>query len=120
LPKPPGRNGNKGVVGPVAIYIFFRLTITQIVLVRAVRKTREPYDYDPGHTRDATATNLAIVAAQEVIKEFRAGTSDQQQAFLIASAPLPTARSGRGKKLIYPRNAQLLVCPYFSPSFSIA
>jgi hypothetical protein len=48
-----------------------------------VRKIRKPYDYDPGDTCDAIEANLAIVAAQEVIKEFRASTSDQQQAFLM-------------------------------------
>jgi hypothetical protein len=48
-----------------------------------VRKIREPYDCDSGYTCDATKANLAIVAAQEIIKEFRTSTPDQQQAFLM-------------------------------------
>jgi hypothetical protein len=44
---------------------------------------RHKADYDPEYTCDALEADLAIVALQEAIKEFRANTPDQQDAYLM-------------------------------------
>jgi uncharacterized protein (UPF0332 family) len=44
---------------------------------------RHKADYDPEYACDAVEADLAIVAAQEAIKEFMASTADQQRAFLM-------------------------------------